>query len=83
MSIPVRSPGAQLAFDIEGILHQAAVEAAPPWAGAPLHFTTAYYSPAELGAAYAHWQFLHRHDSSHAEQDVAPGNGGAGWIQPR
>ena len=67
MSIPVSIPDAQLAFDIEGILHQAAVEAAPPWAGAPLHFTTAYYSPAELGAAFAHWQFLHSHDDTHVQ----------------
>lgn len=54
----------QLAFDIEGMLHEAAVEDAPEWRGAPLHFTTAYYSPSDLDAAIAHWQFLHRLDGS-------------------
>ncbi|GAB3033063.1 hypothetical protein GCM10011376_25640 [Nocardioides flavus (ex Wang et al. 2016)] len=53
----------QLAFDIDGMLHEAAVEAAPVWSGAPLHFTTAYFSPAALDAAYAHWQFLHKLNS--------------------
>lgn len=52
----------QLAFDLEGMLHEAAVEAAPEWRGAPLQFTTAYYSPSDLDAAAAHWQFLHRLD---------------------
>ena len=42
----------QLAFDIEGMLHDAAVEAAPAWKGAPLHFTTAYYPPSQLDAAF-------------------------------
>lgn len=55
----------QLAFDIEGMLHEAAVESAPEWHGAPLHFTTAYYSPDELDAAFEHWQFLHAHDKTH------------------
>ena len=54
----------QLAFDIEGMLHEAAVYAAPEWRGAPLHFTTAYYAPSDLDDAVAHWQFLHRLDSS-------------------
>ena len=35
----------QLAFDIEGMLHEAAVESTPEWRGAPLHFTTVYYPP--------------------------------------
>ena len=56
---------AQLAFDIEGMLHDAAVEAAPEWSGAPLHFSTAYYPPAMLDAALEHWQFLHAHDKTH------------------
>lgn len=55
----------QLALDIEGMLHEAAVEAAPEWTGAPLHFTTAYYSPDELDAALEHWHFLHAHDKTH------------------
>lgn len=54
----------QLAFDIEGMLDEAAVDAAPEWRGAPLHFTTAYYSPSDLDDAVAHWQFLHRLDGS-------------------
>jgi len=57
----------QLAFDIEGMLREAAVEAAPELTGAPLHFTTAYYSPADLDAAFEHWQFLHQLDNSHIE----------------
>lgn len=55
----------QLAFDIEGMLHDARVEAAPEWTGAPLHFTTAYHSPDDLDAAFEHWQFLHAHDKTH------------------
>jgi hypothetical protein len=47
----------QLTFD--ALFHTAAVEAAPPWQGAPLGFTTDYYPPAELDAAFGHWQFLH------------------------
>lgn len=46
----------QLAFDIEALIHEAAVESAPPWQGAPLHFTTDYHSPADLDAAFGHWQ---------------------------
>jgi hypothetical protein len=57
----------QLTFDIEGMIHEGAGEAAPAWTGAPLHFTTAYYSPADLDAAFAHWQLLHKLDNSHAE----------------
>lgn len=59
----------QLAFDIEGMLHEAAVkaavEAAPDWTGAPLRFTTAYFPPADLDAAFEHWQLLHAQDKSH------------------
>ena len=55
----------QFAFDIEAMLHEAQVEAAPEWTGAPLHFTTDYYPPEALDAALEHWQFLHAHDISH------------------
>ena len=55
----------QFAFDIEGMLHEAAVESAPEWHGAPLHFTTAYYPPAMFDAALDHWTFLHAHDNTH------------------
>ncbi|MFT4083943.1 MAG: DUF6349 family protein [Nocardioides sp.] len=48
----------QFAFDIEGMIREAEIEAAPPWTGAPLHFTIGYYAPGELDAAFAHWQFL-------------------------
>ena len=54
--------GEQLALDIEGMLHEARVQSAPEWSGAPLHFTTDYYSPGDLDAAFEHWQFLHAHD---------------------
>jgi Family of unknown function (DUF6349) len=57
----------QLAFDIEGMIHEAAVEAAPEWTGAPLRFTTTYHSPADLHAAFAHWQFLHKLDNSRSQ----------------
>lgn len=52
----------QLAFDIEGMLHEAAVESTPGWRGAPLHFTTVYYPPADLDATLDQWMFLHAHD---------------------
>ncbi len=57
----------QLAFEIEGIIHEAAVEAAPAWSGAPLHFTTAYFSPGDLDVAFEHWQFLHKLDNSRTQ----------------
>ncbi|WP_313540078.1 DUF6349 family protein [Leifsonia aquatica] len=51
-------PDGQLAFDIDALIHEATVEAALPWHGAPLHFTVDYYPPADLDAAFAQWQFL-------------------------
>lgn len=54
-------------FDIEGMIHEAAVEAAPDWSGAPLHFTTAYFSPGDLDVAFEHWQFLHKLDISRTQ----------------
>lgn len=72
----------QFAFDIEGMLHQAAVAAAPEWSGAPLHFATDYHSPLELDEAFAHWKFLHHLDRSghgsrmwHRGVTVSGGNG--------
>lgn len=52
----------QLAFDIDAMLHEAAIDSAPPWSGAPLRFTSGYHSPAEFEEAYEHWQFLHKVD---------------------
>lgn len=53
------APG-QLAFDIDTLIHDADLHAAPPWAGlAPLHFTSDYYPPEELNAAFRRWQFEH------------------------
>jgi hypothetical protein len=60
----------QLAFDIEGMIHEAAVEAAPEWFGAPLHFTTAYFAPAALDAAFEQFQFLHKLDNSRAQSPM-------------
>lgn len=54
----------QLAFDIEAMLHESSVEAAPGWSGAPLGFTAAYWPAADLEAAHEHWQFLHKLDHS-------------------
>lgn len=60
-----REPRDQLAFDIDGMIHEAEVAAAPPWAGpAPLHFTVDYYTPAELEAAWQHAVFLDGHSAS-------------------
>lgn len=56
----------QLAFDIEGMIHAAQIEAAPPWQGAPLHFTVDYDPPHELEAAFEHWLFLNGRSNSHA-----------------
>lgn len=58
--------GEQLAFDIDALIHEAAVEGAPPWQGAPLGFTADYYPPTDLDAAFAHWQFLHKPFNSYA-----------------
>lgn len=56
--MPRHDLGDQLAFDIDGMIHEAEVAAAPPWEGAPLHFTVDYYSPADLEAAWKHWRFI-------------------------
>lgn len=57
----------QLAFDIEAMIHDAAIEEAPEWSGAPLGFTTAYWPVADLEAAHQHWQFLHKLDQSRTQ----------------
>lgn len=57
----------QLAFDIEAMLHESAVEAAPGWSGAPLGFTAAYWPAVDLEAAHEHWQFLHKLDQSRTQ----------------
>ena len=50
---------AQLAFDIDALIHQADVDAAPEWAGAPLRYHEEYRTPAELDAAWDRWLFEH------------------------
>lgn len=63
--------GDQLAFDIDGMLHEAEVAAAPPWAGpAPLHFTVDYHRPADLKAAWEHWNFLHARDRPRVDRHI-------------
>lgn len=53
-------PESQIAFDIDALIHVADLQAAPAWAGpAPLHFTTDYYTPDELAAAFERWTFEH------------------------
>ncbi len=47
----------QLSFDIDALIHQAAVDAAPSWDGAPLRYHDQYRTPAELDAAWERWQF--------------------------
>lgn len=49
----------QLAFDLDAMIHDLDVQAAPAWEGAPLHYTTAYYAPDELEAAFERWVFEH------------------------
>ena len=60
----------QLAFDIDAMIHAAEVKAAPPWQGAPLHFTVDYYPRVELDAAFAHWQFLNGGYGSYARSHM-------------
>ncbi|MFC4244990.1 DUF6349 family protein [Gryllotalpicola reticulitermitis] len=58
------APDEQLAFDIDALIHEADVRTAPAWEGAPLHFTTAYWTPEQLTAAFDRWTFEHgRFDS--------------------
>ena len=45
----------QTAFDIDDLIREATLDAAPPWTGAPLGYTEDYYTPAELAAAYERW----------------------------
>lgn len=61
MSATGRDPHGQLAFDLDALIHEADVAAAPAWTGAPLHFTTVYHPPAELIAALERSAFEHRH----------------------
>lgn len=49
----------QLAFDIDAMIHTLDVEQMPAWTGAPLHFTTAYYAPSDLDAAFRRYQMEH------------------------
>ncbi len=47
----------QLTFDLDALLHDVELEQAPAWTGAPLGFTTAYYSPPDLDAAWDRYIF--------------------------
>lgn len=42
----------QLAFNVEGMFHKAAITAAPERSGVPLTFRIDYCSPAALDAAF-------------------------------
>lgn len=53
--------GVQLAFDFVELEREEAHEHVDEWSGAPLGFTTAYYSPDELEAAFEHWCLLYTH----------------------
>lgn len=48
----------QMAFDFDELAREEARERLDEWTGAPLHFTTDYYSTEELDAAFEHWCFL-------------------------
>ena len=60
----------QLSFDIDALLHTADIDAAPPWRGAPLHFTTDNFAPAELVTAFEHWCFLNSNFDSIARSHM-------------
>ncbi|MBX3094423.1 MAG: hypothetical protein KF680_07810 [Cryobacterium sp.] len=50
----------QLTFDLDQMIHEADLAAAPAWTGpAPLHFTTDYHDPADLAAAFERYKFEH------------------------
>lgn len=54
------NPGdGQLSFDFAELDRQDALAHIDEWTGAPLHFTTDYYPPGELDAAFEHWCFLY------------------------
>ncbi len=54
----------QLTFDIDQMIHELDIAALPDWAGAPLHFTADYHSPAELVEAFDHWKFVNGNQGS-------------------
>lgn len=44
-------------FDIDALIHQAEVENAPAWTGAPLEYHEDYATPEQLDAAFDRWVF--------------------------
>lgn len=48
---------AQLAFDIETLIREADVAAAPAWTGAPLRYHEGEFTPAELDEAFNRYRF--------------------------
>ena len=54
----------QPAFDFEELAREEARARLDEWDGAPLRFTTGYYPPAQLDAAFEHWCFLNGHFDS-------------------
>lgn len=57
MSTMTLARTSQQAFDIDSLLRDADVAAAPVWHGAPLEYHETYYSPAELDEAWSRWKF--------------------------
>jgi hypothetical protein len=53
------TPAGQLAFDLDTLIHEVEVQHAPAWEGAPLHFSTGYYTPKELAEAFDRYVFEH------------------------
>ncbi|NLA66433.1 MAG: hypothetical protein GX862_11095, partial [Leucobacter sp.] len=49
----------QITFDIDSLIREADVDAAPAWRGAPLRYHEDYYSPQELDAAFERYKFEH------------------------
>lgn len=64
----------QLGFDIQALIDEATLEAAGPWQGAPLGYTSDYYTPTELAEAFE------RDSSGTPEATGDAATGSAGWM---
>ena len=73
-------PDGQLAFDFDEFEREDARNDLASWQGAPLHFTTDYYSPAELDRAFRHWQFLYGSFGSIPNSHMWHRSAGAGGV---
>lgn len=72
------SSDGQLTFDLDEIVREDLRANPPEWSGAPLHFTTDYYPPGELQAAFEHWQLLNGRFGSIPHSHMW--HSGYGWL---